>query len=159
LEGKTSKGDTGTKSGFDSKAAGHRWPRNTMTKTKALCGATFKDNVCTKATEHHGKHLDDRNRWAAWTDQGKAQALADEGITAAATDVLAENITITEGGHQTLDIEFDFLCHCGRRHWAREEFCHGLIQGVNAQLECGRVSLRFPWTTTPGRDEESIYGQ
>jgi predicted RNA-binding Zn-ribbon protein involved in translation (DUF1610 family) len=39
-------------------------------------------------------------------------------------DVLAENITVTEGGHQTLDIEFDFLCsNCGRRHWARGEFC------------------------------------
>jgi hypothetical protein len=42
-------------------------------------------------------------------------------ITGAAQAVLAENITVTEGGHQTLDIEFDFLCsNCGRRHWAKE---------------------------------------
>ncbi len=73
--------------------------------------------------------------------------------------VLAENITVTEGPGQALNIEFDFLCaNCGRRHWSREIACRRLIQGMSVQLACGRVNLRFPWAKSPPRDEESIYG-
>ena len=73
--------------------------------------------------------------------------------------VLVENITVTKGAYQTLDIEFDFLCaNCGRRHWAREIACRHLIPGLSVQLNCGRVNLRFPWTVTPQRDQDSIYG-
>ena len=73
--------------------------------------------------------------------------------------VLVEGITVTEGAGQTLDIEFDFLCtNCGRRHWSREIACRHLIPGMSVQLNCGRVNLRFPWTVTPQRDQDSIYG-
>ena len=73
--------------------------------------------------------------------------------------VLVENITVTEGPGQTLDIGFEFLCrNCGRRHWAREIACRHLIPGTSVQLNCGRVNLRFPWTVTPQRDQDPIYG-
>jgi hypothetical protein len=73
--------------------------------------------------------------------------------------VLVEGITVTEGAGQTLNIEFDFLCaNCGRRHWSREIACRHLIPAMSVQLNCGRVNLRFPWTVTPQRDQDSIYG-
>ena len=73
--------------------------------------------------------------------------------------VLVEGITVTEGAGQTIDIEFDFLCpNCARRHWAKELACHRLISSMSVHLHCGRVNLRFPWTVTPQRDQDSIYG-